>query len=137
MTFTDEMRQAEQAQQPPPVVAARDAVESDWASAQVAAERSAIDRGPEARRSATPNAAATTTRYSFHCYRRTAHINERLQLRKARAAALWLTLGRRGAVGGEGVSQGLLDRCGVHAEGVGDLAAVDDEGFLELVLHLR
>ena len=41
------------------------------------------------------------------------------------------------AVHGEGVSEGLLDRCGVHAEGVGDLAAVDDEGFLELVLHLR
>ena len=63
--------------------------------------------------------------------------NEHLQLRKARAAGPGLTPGRRGAVGGEGVSEGLLDRCGVHAEGVGDLAAVDDEGFLELVLHLR
>ena len=34
-------------------------------------------------------------------------------------------------------ASGLFDGCGVHAEGVGDLAAVDDEGFLELVLHLR
>jgi len=69
--------------------------------------------------------------------RRAAPIYERLLLRMAWAAGLWLIPGRRGAVGGEGVGEGLFDRCGVHAEGVGDLAAVDDEGFLELVLHLR
>ena len=69
--------------------------------------------------------------------RRAAPIYERLQLRMAWAAGLWLIPGRRGAVGGEGVGHGLFDRCGVHTEDVGDLAAVDDEGFLELVLHLR
>ena len=43
-------------------------------------------------------------------------INKRLKLlRKAWAAGLGLTPSRRGAVGGEGFSQGLLDRCGVHA----------------------
>ena len=66
-----------------------------------------------------------------------APIDERLPLRRAGAAGLRMTLGSRAAVGGEGVSQGLFDRCGMRAEGVGDLAAVDDEGFLELVLHLR
>ena len=40
-------------------------------------------------------------------------------------------------VGGEGVGEGLLDWGGVHAELGGDLAAVDDERFLELVLHLE
>jgi hypothetical protein len=34
-------------------------------------------------------------------------------------------------------ARGLFDRCGVHAKDVGDPAAVDDERFLELVLHLR
>jgi hypothetical protein len=63
--------------------------------------------------------------------------NERPQLGKARPAGLWLTLGRRGAVGGEGFGQRQLGRGGMHAESVGDLAAVDDEWFLELVLHLR
>src|SRR5215212_5339272 len=41
------------------------------------------------------------------------------------------------AVGGEGVGQGLLDRRGMHAECVGDLAAVDDERLGELVLHFE
>jgi hypothetical protein len=36
----------------------------------------------------------------------------------------------------EGVVKGLVDRSGLNAEFVGDLAAVDDEWFLELVLHL-
>jgi hypothetical protein len=66
-----------------------------------------------------------------------APINERLHLRRAGAAGLRMTPSSRAAVRGEGVSQGLFDGCGVHAEGVGDLAAVDDEGLLELVLHLR
>ena len=52
-------------------------------------------------------------------------------------AAWAMTLGWRWAIGGEGVGQGLLDRRSVHAEGVGDLAAVDDEGLGELVLHLE
>jgi hypothetical protein len=41
------------------------------------------------------------------------------------------------AVGGERVSQSLLDRRGMHIEGVGDLGAVDDERLLELVLQLQ
>jgi hypothetical protein len=45
-------------------------------------------------------------------------------------AGLWV-------VGGEGFSHRLLDRGGVHIEGVGDLGAVDDEGIGELVPHLE
>src|SRR4051812_47032396 len=41
------------------------------------------------------------------------------------------------AVGPQGVGEGILDRGGLDAELVGDLAAVDDERFLELVLHLH
>ena len=42
-----------------------------------------------------------------------------------------------GVVGGEDVSEDLLDRCGVHIEGVRDLGAVDDERLGELVLHFE
>ena len=66
-----------------------------------------------------------------------APIDERLHLRRAGAAGLRTTPSSRAAIAGKGVGQCLFDRCGVHAEGAGDLAAVDDEGFLELVLHLR
>src|SRR3954452_24143158 len=41
-----------------------------------------------------------------------------------------------GAVAVEGVGEGATDGCGVDAELGRDLAAVDDEGFGELVLHL-
>ena len=44
---------------------------------------------------------------------------------------------RRGLVAGEGVGEGLLDGCGPDVEEVGDLGAVDDERFGELVLHLE
>ena len=43
---------------------------------------------------------------------------------------------RSRAVGVEGVGDGLIGRGGVGAELGGDLAADDDEGLLELVLHL-
>ena len=39
-------------------------------------------------------------------------------------------------VGPQGVGEGPLDRSGLYAELVGDLAAVDDERLGELVLHL-
>src|SRR6185312_4729537 len=42
-----------------------------------------------------------------------------------------------GAVGGQGAGQGLVQRGGVDVQLGGDLGAVDDEGFLELVLQLE
>src|SRR6185437_10650613 len=42
-----------------------------------------------------------------------------------------------GAVGSEGAGQGLVQRGGVDFQLGGDLGAVDDEGFLELVLQLE
>jgi hypothetical protein len=42
-----------------------------------------------------------------------------------------------GAVGGQGAGQGLVQRGGVDRQLGGDLGAVDDEGFLELVLQLE
>ena len=38
-----------------------------------------------------------------------------------------------GVIGGDGGSQGQLDRRGLHMQGVVDLAAVDDERLGELV----
>ena len=51
----------------------------------------------------------------------------------------WLLAPRptRGGSTWRGCQRGPVHGRGVHAEGVGDLAAVDDEGFFELVLHLR
>src|SRR5205809_7586180 len=42
-----------------------------------------------------------------------------------------------GAVGGQGAGQGLVQRGGVDLQLGGDLGAVDDEGFLELVPQLE
>jgi hypothetical protein len=42
-----------------------------------------------------------------------------------------------GLVAGHGVGQGLVQRGGGQVEFAGDLGAVDDEGFLELILQLQ